>query len=124
MVAANGPSGSRVKRWTVWWSCMAGAAGAVGNHPRHFFHCLAENRLGASIVPLNPDHRGGALTLRHAQERVLNPLPVFHMNCGMTTIATMCLTDNCLVLPDRFHASTWWEDCVKSGATAGGSRGG
>ena len=191
---------------------------AVGNHPRHFFHFLALNRLGASIVPLNPDHRageirhalrlarvdlvvalpdrhavvaeaiateedlrpipavlherladalvpaprpagppgdawrrevailftsgtsglpkgciltneyvltagawyrdlGGALTLRHGQERLLNPLPVFHMNCGMTTIATMCLTDNCLVLPDRFHATTWWEDCVRSGAT-------
>ena len=194
---------------------------AVGNHPRHFFHFLALNRLGASIVPLNPDHRGGevrhvlrlcgadlvvalperlavvdavlrddttlhalavvldqelppdppeapegrrvatavavwqreaailftsgssghpkgcilsnayvmtagawyrdlggALTLRARQERLLNPLPVFHMNCGMTTIATMCLTDNCLVLPDRFHASTWWEDCVRSKATA------
>ena len=194
---------------------------AVGNHPRHFFHFLALNQLGASIVPLNPDHRGseirhaltlsgadlvvavpdrldavtdavkdddrlrrlprvpvealaqslvpapagrqsphgtdpwlreaailftsgtsgppkgcvltnayvltagawyrdlgGALSLRHAQERLLNPLPVFHMNCGMTSIATMCLTDNCLVLPDRFHASTWWEECVASQATA------
>ncbi len=193
---------------------------ALGNHPRHFFHFLALNHLGASIVPLNPDHRGGeirhamslsgaqlvvaieprraelyaalqddgplahmavldasqlaqqlpaapsgvaalsedpwrrevavlftsgtsgppkgcvltneymmtagawyrdlggALTLRHAQERVLNPLPVFHMNCGITSIATMCLSDNCLVLPDRFHASTWWEDCVQSQATA------
>jgi crotonobetaine/carnitine-CoA ligase len=193
---------------------------AVGNHPRHFFHFLALNHLGASIVPLNPDHRGGeiahalqtaqvqlvvsiaerhgvlqatladrsrwgavalvgaeqlaqalpqapgaiapvspqawgreaailftsgtsgppkacvlsneyvmtagawyrdlggALALRHGQERLLNPLPVFHMNCGMTSIATMCLTDNCLVLPDRFHASTWWDDCVQSGATA------
>jgi len=193
---------------------------ALGNHPRHFFHFLALNGLGASIVPMNPDHRsaeichalalsaaqlvvaveprhaaigqalgghptlgqlplvradlldrhcpqapqlvaprhedpwrqeaailftsgtsgppkgcvltneyvltagawyrdlGGALSLRPAQERLLNPLPVFHMNCGMTSIATMCLTDNCLVLPDRFHASTWWEDCLQSGATA------
>jgi acyl-CoA synthetase (AMP-forming)/AMP-acid ligase II len=191
---------------------------AVGNHARHFFHFLALNHLGASIVPLNPDHRGaeirhalrlarvdmvvaqpsrhlavaqaienddtlqhlpnisapefdqalveaprpalhggdplereiailftsgtsgppkgcvltndyvltagawyrdlgGELTLRHGQERLLNPLPVFHMNCGMTSIATMCLTDNCLVIPDRFHASTWWEDCVRSRAT-------
>jgi crotonobetaine/carnitine-CoA ligase len=61
---------------------------------------------------------GGELTLHPAQERLLNPLPVFHMNCGMTTVATMCLTDNCLVLPDRFHVSTWWEDCVRSRATA------
>ena len=200
------------------WGVGHRIALAVGNHPRHFFHFIALNRLGASIVPLNPDHRGaeirhalrlaevdaivakhdrhqavaqaiatddvlsqrpntplelleqelpaaprpaieagnplyreaailftsgtsgqpkgciltneyvltagawyrdlgGLLTLRHACERVFNPLPVFHMNCGMTTIATMCLTDNCLVLPDRFHVSTWWEDCVKSEAT-------
>ncbi len=206
------------------WGAGHRVALAVGNHPRHFFHQLALNRLGASIVPLNPDHRGGeirhalrlskadlvialpdrhaavaqaieaddalrhtpnvlldpinlgqiaktlpqapraaltsgdpwqretailftsgtsgppkgciltneylltaaawyrdlggALTLRRGQERLLNPLPVFHMNCGMTTIATMCLTDNCLVLPDRFHTGTWWQDCVESGATA------
>ena len=200
------------------WGIGHRVALGVGNHPRHFFHFLALNRLGVSIVPLNPDHRageirhalrlaradlvvalpdrhavvaeaiategdlwripavlhdrladalvqaprpvgapgdawrrevailftsgtsglpkgciltneyvmtagawyrdlGGALTLRHGQERLLNPLPVFHMNCGMTTIATMCLTDNCLVLPDRFHATTWWEDCVRSAAT-------
>ena len=201
------------------WGAGHRVALAVGNHPRHFLHFLALNRLGACIVPLNPDHRGseirhalrlarvdvvvaqpdrfaavtqatapdgqlcavplvavdtldmalpaatrlaldggaawtreaailftsgtsgapkgcvlsneyvltagawyrdlgGLLTLRRAKERVLNPLPVFHMNCGMTTIATMCLTDNCLVLPDRFHATTWWEDCVRSAATA------
>ena len=200
------------------WGVGHRIALAVGNHPRHFFHFIALNRLGVSIVPLNPDHRGaeirhglrlaevdaivakldrhqavaqaiatddalsqrpnilleqldqmlpaaprpaldagsplsreaailftsgtsgqpkgciltneyvlaagawyrdlgGLLTLRHASERIYNPLPVFHMNCGMTTIATMCLTDNCLVLPDRFHVSTWWEDCVKSRAT-------
>lgn len=224
------------------WGAGHRVALGVGNHPRHFFHFLALNRLGASIVPLNPDHLGaeirhalrlsgadlvvalparaeavaqataargmadpgagpwppvvtlapadalapgaagsaaaqlraalpratdspraaastgdpwrrevailftsgtsgppkgcvltneyvltagawyrdlgGALTLRPAQERLLNPLPVFHMNCGMTTVATMCLTDNCLVLPDRFHAGTWWQDCVRSQATA------
>ena len=192
---------------------------AVGNHPRHFFHFLALNGLGACIVPMNPDHRGGeidhaltlsqadllvaiearhealsaalarpgsvraplvkaqelahalpmapvkvaqptsdpwqreaailftsgtsgppkacllsneyimtagawyrdlggALAFEHGQDRLLNPLPVFHMICGMTSIATMCLSDNCLVLPDRFHASSWWQDCVQSQATA------
>lgn len=192
---------------------------AVGNHPRHFFHFLALNRLGVSIVPLNPDYRGaeiryalaltrthavvchaerqpvlteavtgddalratpvvliddleralprapeidvavgdslsaeaailftsgtsgrpkgcvltneyllgagawyrdmgGWLSWRHGQDKLLNPLPVFHMNCGMVSFPTMCLTHNCLIIPDRFHASLWWEDCVKSDATA------
>ncbi len=191
----------------------------VGNHPRHFFHFLALNRLGVSIVPLNPDYRlgeiryalqltqadlvvchplrhpllqqainedasiqdtpvisldafdahlpsprkpasantdplraevailftsgtsgrpkgcvltneyilgaaawyrdmGGLLTWKTGADKLLNPLPVFHMNCSMVSFPTMCITQNCLVLPDRFHASQWWEDCVKSGATA------
>lgn len=191
----------------------------VGNHPRHFFHFLALNAIGASIVPLNPDHRsaeirymlshagvdlavcnaqrlqviadavsgdealgaipligvdelsrdlpaapaarassapglqaeaailytsgtsgrpkgcvlsneyvltsgawyrdvGGLLAFQPGQDRLLNPLPVFHMNCSMVAFPAIILTDNCLVLPDRFHSSNWWEDCVKSQATA------
>ena len=39
------------------WGSGHRVALAVGNHPRHFFHFLALNRLGASIVPLNPDYR-------------------------------------------------------------------
>jgi acyl-CoA synthetase (AMP-forming)/AMP-acid ligase II len=192
---------------------------AVGNHPRHFLHFLALLRIGASIVPLNPDHRGaeiryalghsharlavcvgprrdavrdaiahddplralpvvdvdalerelppapvpavapadplraevailytsgttgrpkgcvltheyvlgagawyrdlgGLFDWRTGEDRLLNPLPVFHMNCGMVSFAAMLLTRNCLVVPDRFHAGTWWEDCVRSRATA------
>jgi crotonobetaine/carnitine-CoA ligase len=201
------------------WSKGHRVALAVGNHPRHFFHFLALNRLGVSIVPLNPDYRsseiryalgltaaslvvchrdrqallleaiaadealagtsvvliddlaaslpsapqvprpagdlllaeaailftsgtsgrpkgcilsneyvlgagawyrdmGGWLSWRDGQDCLLNPLPVFHMNCGMVSFPAMCLTRNCLVIPDRFHASSWWEDCVKSQATA------
>ena len=205
------------------WGAGHRVALGVGNHPRHFLHFLALNRLGASIVPLNPDHRsaelqhalgharvglavchgdrigavrqavadeptlaalavvalepdggmpadlprsarpavapatdparaeaailytsgttgrpkgciltneyvlgagdwyaglGGLLSLERGRDRLLNPLPVFHMNCGMVSLATMIATDNCLVLPDRFHATTWWEDCVRSDATA------
>jgi len=191
----------------------------VGNHPRHFFHFLALNKIGASIVPMNPDYRtaeinyilthanvdlvvcqkeqmeitvysltsnenlnklkivdvenfsismpesalirtkgrigprteaailytsgtsgqpkgcilnneyaliagawyrdlGGLLSFKNGQDRLLNPLPVFHMNCSMVAFTAIILTNNCLVLPNRFHSSTWWEDCVKSRATA------
>ncbi|MCA3181357.1 MAG: AMP-binding protein [Burkholderiaceae bacterium] len=201
------------------WGAGHRIALGVGNHPRHFFHLLALNRLGASIVPLNPDHRGaeiryalghsgarlavcvgprrdavrdaiasdpalaalpvvdvdaierelpaaptpaaapaaegdaelailytsgttgqpkgcvltnayalgagawyrdlgGRFDWRHGQDRLLNPLPVFHMNCGIVSLATAILTRNGLVVPDRFHAATWWEDCVRSRATA------
>ena len=205
------------------WGTGHRVALAVGNHPRHFFHFLALNSLGASIVPLNPDHRsaelqyalgharvslvvchgaqvnvvreavaadpalselafaaldaagqastafahasvpaeaaptdplraevailytsgttgrpkgcvltneyllgagawyaglGGHLRLDHGRDRLLNPLPVFHMNCGMLAISAVLQSENCLVLPDRFHAQTWWQDCVLSKATA------
>jgi acyl-CoA synthetase (AMP-forming)/AMP-acid ligase II len=172
---------------------------AVGNHPRHFFHFLALNRLGASIVPLNPDYRqaelryalsltaadlvvcqaerrpllaqaieggdaslchtplvelsqleqglpepartpvriddglaaeaailftsgtsgrpkgcvlsneyvlgagawyrdmGGHLSWQVGQDRLINPLPVFHMNCSMVAFPATCLTHNCLI---------------------------
>ena len=200
------------------WGAGHRVALGVGNHPRHFFHFLALNRLGASIVPLNPDHRageiryalshssadlvvsgadrhplidevmaanaalgrvprmlvdtlasslpdapagrnvpadslraeaailytsgtsgrpkgcvlsndyvlgagawyaniGGLLSFQRGQDRLLNPLPVFHMNCAMVSFSAVCQTDNCLVLPDRFHAGTWWEDCVRSRVT-------
>lgn len=206
------------------WGAGHRVALGVGNHPRHFFHFLALNRLGASVVPLNPDHRGaeirhvlalasvqmavgrgsgidvlrdavageptisalpivsaqsleeaqpdalphapegrpatpaasprhreaailftsgtsgrpkgcvltneyvlgagawyaglgGLLAFERGHDRLLNPLPVFHMNCMMVAFSAVCQTDNCLVLPDRFHATTWWEDCVRSEAT-------
>lgn len=185
----------------------------LGSQPLHFLHFLALNRLGASIVPMNPDHRaaeiryqlgharadlvvataaaaaivgpalapggppvvladdtdlpqappaprtnppglqaealilytsgtsgapkgcvltneyvltvgrwyrdlGGLFTMRRGEERILNPLPAFHMNCGVTSVTTAILTRNCLILPDRFHASTWWQDVAGSRATA------
>lgn len=201
------------------WGTGHRVALGVGNHPRYFFHFLALNRLGASVVPMNPDHLGGEiryqlshsgahlvvahsdrvsvvnsalagapdhwprppvvdesrltselpsappvaaaggdpwtreiavlytsgtsglpkgclltneymltggrwyrdagalLSLREGEDRVLNPLPVFHMNCGINTFMAMVLTRNCLILPDRFHASTWWRDVAESGAT-------
>jgi crotonobetaine/carnitine-CoA ligase len=33
----------------------------VGNRPDHFFHLLALNRIGCSVVPLNPDYLGHEL---------------------------------------------------------------
>jgi len=200
------------------WGRQHRVALGVGNHPRHFMHALALNQVGASVVPLNPDHLSGevAYVLQHAkvalavcsssqarvvhqavaalpqltdlavvtvhgsgahaaclpearggverqadelailytsgttgrpkgcvldnhylltagawyleqgellhlepgQERLLNPLPVFHMNCGMVSFAAMLLSENCLILPERFHPASWWEDCVRSEASA------
>lgn len=60
---------------------------------------------------------GGGLALRPGEERVYNPLPAFHMNGGAVTPCAMMLTANCLILPDRFHAESWWDDLAATRAT-------
>ncbi|MBM3554201.1 MAG: ATP-dependent acyl-CoA ligase [Alphaproteobacteria bacterium] len=61
---------------------------------------------------------GERLTLRPGQERVYNPLPLYHMNCQAVTATAMILSANCLILPDRFHPASWWKDVVSTRATA------
>lgn len=61
---------------------------------------------------------GGALTLRPGEDRIYLPLPFFHVNAGINTLATALLTGICLIVPDRFHATSWWDDLDRTGATA------
>ncbi len=61
---------------------------------------------------------GGLIALRHGEERILNPLPAFHQNCGAVTISTAILSHNCLITADRFHARSWWQDVAATRATA------
>ena len=56
--------------------------------------------------------RGGLLAMREGEERMYNPLPLHHANCLSISAPAMLLTGGCLVFPDRFHASTWWQDLV------------
>ncbi|MFC4270939.1 AMP-binding protein [Sneathiella chungangensis] len=60
---------------------------------------------------------GGVATIREGEERVYNPLPLFHMNAGAVTFTCMILTGGCLVIPDRFHPSTWWQEIAETRAT-------
>jgi acyl-CoA synthetase (AMP-forming)/AMP-acid ligase II len=61
---------------------------------------------------------GGVAEIREGQDRVLNPLPTFHQNCGVVTFTMAIVSKNCLITADRFHARSWWKDCAASGATA------
>jgi len=51
------------------------------------------------------------------RDRVLNPLPLFHMNCQAVTATCVILTANCLILPERFSPTRWWKDVVATRAT-------
>jgi acyl-CoA synthetase (AMP-forming)/AMP-acid ligase II len=61
---------------------------------------------------------GGRLAFEHGRDRVINPLPLFHMNCLGITGTCVILTANCLILPERFSPRRWWPDVVATRATA------
>lgn len=62
--------------------------------------------------------RGGVMAIGEGVERLYNPLPLHHANCLSISVSAMLLTGNCLVFPDRFHASAWWRDVTECGITA------
>ncbi len=55
---------------------------------------------------------GGLASMREGEERMYNPLPLHHANCLSISTPAMLLSGGCLIFPDRFHASTWWQDLV------------
>lgn len=61
--------------------------------------------------------RSGCVTLEDTAERFYNPLPLYHMNAGLLIPTVVILTGNCQIIPDRFHARTWWPDMVATRAT-------
>ena len=62
--------------------------------------------------------RGHTLALKEGEERLYNPLPLHHANALSISLPTMLLAGGCLVFPDRFHASTFWDDIVNCKVTA------
>ena len=60
---------------------------------------------------------GGACVLRNAQERVITPLPLNHMNAMAFSTMVVLMTGGCLVQLDRFHPQTWWDSVAESRAT-------
>ena len=60
---------------------------------------------------------GGLCTVRQGAERLITPLPLFHMNALAASTMAMILAGGCVVQLDRFHPKTWWQDVASSGAT-------
>lgn len=61
---------------------------------------------------------GGYCTLREDGERMLTPLPLFHMNAMACSAMAMILVGGCLSVLDRFHPRSWWASVKECGATA------
>ncbi len=60
---------------------------------------------------------GGLCALQPGEDRMLTPLPLFHMNALAYSTMAMLLTGGCLILLDRFHPTTWWDSVIRSRAT-------
>jgi acyl-CoA synthetase (AMP-forming)/AMP-acid ligase II len=60
---------------------------------------------------------GGLCALREGEERLITPLPLFHMNALAVSSTAMMLAAGCVVQLDRFHPRTWWRDVAESRAT-------
>lgn len=61
--------------------------------------------------------RGGLMALGQDGERMLTPLPLFHMNALATSTMAMITIGGCLIMLDRFHPRSWWRSVRESGAT-------
>lgn len=59
----------------------------------------------------------GLISLREGQERLYNPLPLFHVNASILSFYCMLLSGGCQVQTDRFQPSRWWEEVRESRAT-------
>ena len=57
------------------------------------------------------------MQLRPGQERMLTPLPLFHMNAMATSTMAMMMSGGCLTVLDRFHPKTWWDSVRAARAT-------
>jgi acyl-CoA synthetase (AMP-forming)/AMP-acid ligase II len=61
--------------------------------------------------------RGGMIALGRGCERMITPLPLFHMNAMAYSAMAMVETGGCLIAVDRFHPKTWWQSVRDSRAT-------
>lgn len=60
---------------------------------------------------------GGACTLQHTGERMITPLPLFHMNALACSSMAMMAVGGCVSFLDRFHPRSWWDSVRRSRAT-------
>jgi len=60
---------------------------------------------------------GGLCALAENGERMITPLPIFHMNAMAVSFMAMIAVGGSLTVLDRFHPRSWWQSVRDSGAT-------
>ncbi len=62
--------------------------------------------------------RAGGLCALRDGDRMLTPLPLFHMNALACSLMAMVAVGGCLTVLDRFHPRTWWASVAEARADA------
>jgi acyl-CoA synthetase (AMP-forming)/AMP-acid ligase II len=78
--------------------------------------CLLSNFYFLNVARRYLDE-GGLCAVRPGEERLITPLPLFHMNALAVSTTAMILSAGCLIQLDRFHPRTWWREVAESGAS-------
>ncbi|MFC5038807.1 AMP-binding protein [Tianweitania sediminis] len=78
--------------------------------------CLLSNRYFVEAGRFYASWQG-RLAMQEGKERLLNPLPLFHMNNLVVTTTALISCAGCNVMIDRFSPTRWWTDCKESEAT-------
>jgi acyl-CoA synthetase (AMP-forming)/AMP-acid ligase II len=60
---------------------------------------------------------GGLIALKPDAERMITPLPLFHMNAMAVSLMAMLSVGGSLTMLDRFHPRSWWKSVQDSRAT-------
>ncbi|WP_404934282.1 AMP-binding protein [Nitratireductor sp. L15S-10] len=60
---------------------------------------------------------GGLCAMNEDGERMITPLPIFHMNAMAYSLMAMITVGGCLIALDRFHPRSWWQSVRDSRAT-------
>lgn len=59
----------------------------------------------------------GLAGLREGEDRIYNPLPLYHVNAGVLSLFGAIHAGCCQIQPERFHAQRWWTEVAQTGAT-------
>ena len=78
--------------------------------------CLLSNFYFLNVARRYLDE-GGLCEVREGEERLVTPLPYFHMNALAVSTTAMILAAGCVIQLDRFHPRSWWEDVARHDAT-------
>jgi crotonobetaine/carnitine-CoA ligase len=93
-------------------SCVLYTSGTTGRPKGCVLSHGYEVSCGARYASL-----GGTASLRIGEERIYNPLPLYHTNAAVVSLMGAIRTGNCQIQPERFHPQHWWREIDASRAT-------